>query len=100
MNFHSNTSRYEFIAWLRDAAVKGSMSAGFIDCIDALDDAADLEAELDKQGEELYQAEKDRDDLREELSMLVDALDDGVEDYSQTVTRALEFARKAVERHT
>jgi len=101
MNFHSNTSRYDFIVWLRDVAIEGGMSTPFIDCIDALDDAADLEAELEKQGEELTQAEKDRDDLRQELSDLLEAIETVDPDEEPAAwSNALKAAKNALERHT
>ncbi len=101
MNFHSNTSRYDFIVWLRDVAIKGGMSTPFIDCIDALDDAADLEAELEKQGEELTQAEKDRDDLRSELEDLLNAMETvDPDEEPATWSNALKAAKNALERHT
>jgi hypothetical protein len=37
MIFHTNTTNYDFIEWLRYAAIEGSMPSQFIDCIDCID---------------------------------------------------------------
>jgi hypothetical protein len=36
MIFHANTTNYDFIEWLRYAAVEGGMPTQFIDCIDRM----------------------------------------------------------------
>ncbi len=104
MNFHSNTTRCEFIKWLRYAAIDGGMSAPFIDCIDTLDRIEYMEAELEAKVEELEQTEKDRDDLRSELEDLRNAVqeqsDSDPASMSENLLAALKWSNKALERHT
>ena len=89
----------DFIKDLRSAAIAGGMKTAFIDMIDQLDTSAYAE-EIEKLGDELSQAEKDRDDLLEELKTLCTAIDENLDsDVCPAVERALEFAQKAVERH-
>jgi len=111
MIFHCNTSSDEFIAWLRYNAIKGGMPPQFIDCVDRLASVEDLEAELADAGDELVDAERDRDDLLEELEALVKALDENLlpdlekvvdltDGSGKVVENALAAARSAIERHS
>ena len=117
MRFHYNTTPDETIAYLRDQAIRAKQPPAVIDAIDELGALLDLPADLEKRDEELNAAEKDRDDLAEELSELVEHMQTACDilesihekpaeaatffDYDElrTITRQLDFAKKALERN-
>ncbi len=91
----------DFIRDLRDAAIKGGMKTAFINMIDELNDPSDWEKQCEELGDKLTDAEKDRDDLLEELETLCTAIDENLDpDACKEVERAHEFALKAIERHS
>ena len=103
-HFSSNMTRGEFIDWIRYSAIAGGMPQQFIDRVDELTDMADLEAELEKAGEERAQAEEECDDLLTELKDLRDAVQDQSDldpsSMSENLLAALKWANKALERHS
>jgi hypothetical protein len=74
MRFHCNTTTDETIAYLREQAIAGKQPPAVIDALDRLQETSEFEADLEKRDEELNQMEQDRDDLRDELSALVDSM--------------------------
>jgi hypothetical protein len=101
MRAHSGMTSYEFIMCLRDAAIRNNASPMVIDKIDELQTVEDLELDLEKTGDELTEAEEARDDLFDELKTLVEAIEnsDLPTEEDKDVSRALEFANKALVRH-
>ena len=101
MIIHSNTTPAEFIDYLRDAAIRQNASPLVIDSIDKLRENEDREAELEKLGAELDDAQQDKRDLYEELQALVRAIDENLDpDTSPAIERALKIANFALERHS
>ncbi len=80
MQFHSNTLTGEFIAYLRDAAIRSKQAPAVIDLIDSLGRVEVVEAEVEKVGGELYDMEQNRDDLDEALTKMLDALENVFDD--------------------
>ncbi len=75
MIMHSNTTPEELINYLRDMYVRYGAKPQVIDALDNLRELRDAPAELEKVGEELTQAEDDRGDLHEELSLAAESLE-------------------------
>ena len=71
MRFSYNTTPEETIAYLRDQAISSNAGLLVVDAIDALADNLELPGEIEKLEEQVNELEKSRDDLREELEMLV-----------------------------
>lgn len=119
MRFHCNTTSDETIAYLRDQAIRAKQPPAVIDALDRLASVEDLEADLEKKDEEITKAENARDDLYDELSVLVERMTlaseilelieenragaGPAEFYDaadlKDIARQLEFAKKALERH-
>ena len=117
MRFHCNTTPEETIDYLRDSAIRSNAGPQVIDCIDDLRALLDTPIELEKRDEELNEAESDRDDLYGELSDLVEGMETACEilesihekpaeasDFFdaadlKNISRQLDFAKKALERH-
>lgn len=101
MIIHCNTTPAEFIAYLRDAAIRQNAKPQIIDAIDRLRENEDREAELEKVGAELDDANHDKRDLHEELQALVKAIDENLDpDTSPAIENALKIANLALERHS
>lgn len=100
MRAYSNMPTHEFVAQLRDIAIKAGARPLVIDQIDALaDDSATVEnIELAKL---LEQAEKDRDNLLSELEDLVNALQrERPESFDKPIENAIKIAESAIEKHS
>lgn len=102
MHFHSNLSAIAFLDWLRDAGIKNNMPPQFIDCVDKLYELDGRDAELEKMGDDLYELEKVRDDLNEELESLVRTVDENLDraDNRKPIENALKMALAAIDRHS
>lgn len=101
MQFHFNTSLNQLADYLRYSAIAGGMPEQFIATVEQIYDIGDLEAEVEKLGDKLSEAEKAKDDLLSELEDLVLALEThGPEEDSREVRKALEWANKVIERHS
>ena len=98
MKAYSAMPSSEFIGLLRDAAINSKAPPAVIDQIDSLGSVQDLEAELEKISGELVSMEQDRDDLREELANLLEALADSDIDHVPLKSAYL-AACNALERH-
>lgn len=101
MRVHYNTPIGEFITELRYAAIDQKAPAVIIDAIDRLRDSEDLEAQLEKVSDDLYNMEKAKDDLFEELELLVKAIDENLDSVAPrlAIENALKAANLALERH-
>src|SRR5438093_410152 len=71
---YHNQPIHEFINQLRDIAINAKARASVIDQIETLHSIDGLEAELEKANSAKEEAEDDRDDLREELETLCNAV--------------------------
>lgn len=93
----------DFINQLRDIADNAKARPSVIDQIEALHAIGDLEAELEEAQKAQGEAEDNRDDLREELEALCDAVqaqsDLDPTSMSEALLAALKLADKALERH-
>lgn len=96
---HSNTTSEEFVAYLRDAAIKQGAPPQILWAIDNLGSVESLEAELEQTGGELGDCELARDDLREELRVLVNAAIDKLDPIPAEFIGELRVAVSALERH-
>lgn len=100
MRVHYNTTCADFITELRYEAIDQKAPAVVIDAIDRLRENEDLEAQLEKAGDELREMENCKDDLFEELEWLVKAIDENLDpDKSPAIENALKIANRALERH-
>jgi hypothetical protein len=100
MFIHSNTSTQEFLDLLRDNAIRDHQPPQYIDAIDRLVTCESLEAELESCGDELYEMEKDKKDLYEELEGLLTCLDNNLPPKAgKEIEAAIKIAWAAVERH-
>lgn len=110
MRFHYNTTPDETIAYLRDQAIRAKQPPAVIDALDELAGLLDLPADLEKEQEEASALQNAVDDLREELSCLVDqtqlasdilqSIDKNRDrDDLHNIAQQLDYAKKALERH-
>lgn len=117
MNWRHNVTTDETLDFLRDQAVRANAGPLVIDALDELRELTDLPATLEKRDEELSKAEDTIDDLKEELTTLVEHMTTACEilesihekpaeaaeffnfDDLRNLQRYLSFAEKALERH-
>ena len=117
MRFHYNTTPEETIAFMRGHAIASKAPAAMIDALDALHDLLEAPIELEKRDEELNAAERDRDDMREELEQAAESLELAIDtiasiakspedaadmidrDDLRGLRRQLDAMQKALERH-
>lgn len=107
MNFHSSTPTDEVLRWLRERSIAENMPRTFIDKLDELSTVEDKDEEIEKLGDELSQAEEDKENLLEALTELrvafVDFLDNGDPDNKadrRIADTAVEIAQAAIARHS
>ena len=89
----------DFIAELRDAAIRSKASPLVIDQIDSLGDIDSLESEVEAAQTKADEMESDRDDLRNELNDLIQSAIDNLEPIPPAFLSALRIAAAALERH-
>lgn len=117
MRFHYNTTPEETVAYLRDQAISAKQPPAVIDALDVLRDNLELPDEIEKLEKQVTDLEDSRDDIRDELSTLVDhmatacAVLESIHekpaeaseffdfDDLRNLQRYLSFAEKALERH-
>ena len=103
------------IAWLRESAVRSNMPPQFIAAVDDLYELADLRTEIDELTEQNGKLENAKDDIYDELRQATDALrltsemltyahenptDSAIDEGElRDISRALQIAEKALERH-
>ena len=101
MRIHFNTNIAELALDLKYRAIATGAASALIDKLDEMADAlVNLPAECAEFEEAQAKAEKDRDNLYNELEDLVNCLIDNLPDkIPQRVENGLKIARAALERH-